>query len=156
MNWSTVILGEANCDHCFDLLWPSILWRHVDINRSSKMLPLAWKSHQISSQFRSRVLFSFFYFCLSFIDRYMCAFLSNWLPFIGGVSPVQSMKIVLVTSSFTSLSNPSRVQASWVNALNWWEVKLKLRLFVGSSSGAVKGGKEKRSNKQCARLGMHD
>lgn len=63
------------------------------------------------------------------------------VPFTQGVSPVQSMKVILVTSSFTVLSNPSRVQASWVNALNWWEVKLKLLFFMGSSNGAVKRGK---------------
>lgn len=53
------------------------------------------------------------------------------------------MKVMLMTSSFTTLSNPSRLQASWVNALSWWEVKLKLRFFMGSSIGAVKGGKKK-------------
>lgn len=56
---------------------------------------------------------------------------------------MQSMKFMLVTSSFTWLSNPSRVQASWVNAFNWWEVKLKPLLFTGSSTGAVKGEKKK-------------
>lgn len=61
------------------------------------------------------------------------------VPFTQGVSPVQSVKVILVTSSFTILSNVSRVQASWVNALSWWEVKLKLLFFMGSSIGAVKG-----------------
>lgn len=69
-----------------------------------------------------------------------CVFLGDEvIPFTHGVSPVQSMKVILVTSSFTILSNPSRVQASWVNALSWWEVKLKLLFFMGSSIGAVKG-----------------
>lgn len=40
-------------------------------------------------------------------------------------------------SSHTVLSNPSRVQASCVNALSWWDVKLKLRFFVRLSTGAV-------------------
>lgn len=60
------------------------------------------------------------------------------VPFTLGVSPVQLMKVMLVTNSLILLSNPSRVQASWVNALNWWEVKLKLLLFMGRSTGAVK------------------
>lgn len=66
------------------------------------------------------------------------------VPFTQGVSPVQLMKVMLVTSSFILLSNPNRVQASWVNALNWWEVKLKLLLFMGSSIGAVKKEKKKK------------
>lgn len=50
---------------------------------------------------------------------------------------MQFMKVMLVTSSLTSFSKPRRTQASWVNALSWWEVKLKLLLFKGSSIGAV-------------------
>lgn len=66
------------------------------------------------------------------------------VPFTLGGSPVQLMKVMLVTSSFTLLSNPSRVQASWVNALNWWEVRLKLLFFMGSSIGTVRERKKKR------------
>lgn len=69
----------------------------------------------------------------------MCVFWSDRvIPFTQGWSPVQLMKIMLVTSSFTVLSNPSRVQASWVNALSWWEVRLKLLFFMGSSIGTVR------------------
>lgn len=74
---------------------------------------------------------------------YICQYFGGVgvIPFTQGVSPVQSMKVMLVTSSFTTLSNPSRLQASWVNALSWWKVKLKLLFFIGSSIGAVKRGK---------------
>lgn len=57
---------------------------------------------------------------------------------------MQSMNVVLVTSSFTSFSNPSRTQASLVNALSWWEVKLKLLFFIGSSIGAVKENEQRK------------
>lgn len=56
--------------------------------------------------------------------------LERFIPFTQGVSPVQLLNVMLVTSSLTFISNPSRMQASSVNALSWWKVKLKLLLFT--------------------------
>lgn len=53
---------------------------------------------------------------------------------------------MFLTNSLTVLSKLSRVQASWVNALSWWEVKLKLRFFPRRSAdtGEIKKKKKQR------------
>lgn len=71
----------------------------------------------------------------------MCVCVCCWngaVPFTRGVSPIQSMNVMLVTRSLRSLSNFSSAQASWFKAFSWWEVKLKLLAFTGSSMGAVR------------------
>lgn len=43
-----------------------------------------------------------------------------------------------MTRSLTVFSNPNSMQASCVNAHSWWDVKLKLLIFMGHSTGTVK------------------
>lgn len=59
------------------------------------------------------------------------------VPLTQGTSLAQLINIMSATSSSTLLSSPTKVQASWVSAPSWWEVKLKLLPFAGTSIGAV-------------------
>lgn len=76
------------------------------------------------------------------------------VPFTQGVSPVTSTKVIFVTSSLTVLSNPSRVQASRVKTLSWWDVRLKLRFFMGRSVGTVKRNKNVKERKEIQSMHM--